>query len=67
MQCFVQALDSCACKAFSGHWSSHAKNRLGRHVHIKPTKIKTCMYTVGDKKYDDVRKPRDQLPILTLN
>ena len=38
----------------------HAKNRLGMHMHIKPTKIKTCMYrgmyTVGALKYDDIRK-----------
>ena len=43
---FVQALDNFASKAIFGHWSCHAKNRLGRHVHIKPTKTKTCMYTV---------------------
>ena len=47
MQCFAQALDSCACKAIFGYWSCQAKNRLGRHVHIKPTKTKMCMYTVG--------------------
>ena len=44
MQCFIQARDSCVCKAMFGHWSCHAKNRLGRHTHIKPTKIKMCMY-----------------------
>ena len=37
VQCFVRA-----CKAIFGHLSCHAKNRLGS----KPTKIKTCMYTV---------------------
>ena len=47
MQCFIKALDSCACKAIFGHWSCHAKNRFRRHMHIKPTKTKTCMYTVG--------------------
>ena len=31
MQGFIQALDSCVCKAIFGHWSCHAKNRLGRH------------------------------------
>ena len=41
MQCFVRT-----CKAIFGHWSCHAKNRLGS----KPTKMKTCMYTVGAKK-----------------
>ena len=54
MQCFVQALASCACKAIFGHWSCHAKNRLGRHVHIKLTEIKTCMYAVGACKYEVV-------------
>ena len=39
MQCFIQALDSCACKAIFGHWSCHAKSRLERHMHIKLTKI----------------------------
>ena len=56
MQCFIQALESCACKAIYGHWSSHANHGLGRHMHIKPTKIKTCMYTVGALKYDGIRK-----------
>ena len=27
-------------KAIFGHWSCHAKNRLGRHVHIKPRHLK---------------------------
>ena len=45
MQVLFQALDSCACKAIFGHWSCHDKNRLGRHMHIKRTKIKTCMYS----------------------
>ena len=31
IQCFIQALDSCACKAIFGYWSCHFKNRLGRH------------------------------------
>ena len=30
MQCFIQALDSCACKAYFG-LSCHGKKRLGRH------------------------------------
>ena len=47
MQCFVEALHSCACKAIFGHLLCHAKSRLGRHVHIKLTEIKMCMYTVG--------------------
>ena len=64
MQCFVQALDSCACKAIFGHWPCHAKNRLGRHVLIKPTKIKMCMLEL---KNMTLLRPQEQLPILTLN
>ena len=71
MQCFIQALDSCGCKAMFGHWSCHAKNRLGRHMHIKPTKIKMCMYrgmyTVGLKIMTTYRRVKSVTagPILT--
>ena len=41
----MQRLDSCVCKAIFGHWSCHDKNRLGRHMHIKPMKIKTCVHS----------------------
>ena len=45
MQVLFQALDSCAYKAIFRHWSCHDKNILGRYMHIKMTKIKTCMYS----------------------
>ena len=52
MQCFVQAV-----RALFGNWSCHAKNRLGRHVHIKNMRVKNMTSL----------RLRDKLPILTLN
>ena len=66
MQCFVQALDSCACKAILGHWSCHAKIDWEGMCTLSRRKLQHAC-TLLELKNMMLLRPGDQLPILTLN